>query len=294
MKTTLIGLIVFFSMTTLAAAKNRKEAVNCSRQSAALSVSGHFTDWNLPLRADKRSGYYYGITNDSKNLYLEVKIKNRALIARTISLGFNVWIDPSGKGKEVLGINYPQSRMNQLMNHHGHHRQAQQSEQQLTPAQIKQRREEMMEKFNLRFLTGQETGNLVNFEKEGFKNAFFGPGDINAIVQVNQKGVIVYEAVIPLKSIFRKTASYLSKDKAFSLILSTGSYQPPASATSMYSGINGGENTRQMEGENFGGGGYMGQGIGGEGGGMRQWGGFQEGLEPVRLKLKRVVLFQFK
>lgn len=296
MKTTLIGIIVFLSMTTFVSAKNRKEAMKCGKQDTALSISGRFTDWNLPLRSNKSSGFYYGITNDDQNLYVEVKMEDETLIRKAVALGFKIWIDPDGKGKQVLGINYPQSRMHQLMAHHEHHQdQGQQPSRELTQAEIKKQREEMIQKFNLRYLTGQETGKLINFEKEGFKDAFFGQGDINAMIQMDQKGEIVYEAVIPLKSIFKKGAEYLSKDKPFSLILETGSFEPQATASRMYGGIAGGENARQMEEEGYGGGGYIGQGVNGAGGRMHQWGNSLQGMiQPARLKLKRVVLYQFK
>lgn len=295
MKKALIGVIVFLSMTTFASARNNKKVVNCSKQPTALSISGKFTDWNLPLQADKSSGYYYGLTNDKQNLYIEVKMEDPTLIRKAVALGFNVWIDPDGKGKQVLGINYPESRMNDHMHHsrpQGNRMEGQQPRKQLSFAEMKKRREEMIQKFNLRYLTGQETGKLLNFEKEGFQNAFFGPGDINAIIQMNEKGEIIYEAVIPLKSIFKKAASYLSKEKPFSLILETGSFTPQATASSMYGGIAGGYSQSQMEGEGYDGGGEMGQGYGG--GRMQQWGRFQGTLEPVRLRLKRVVLFQIK
>lgn len=299
MKKALIGLITFLvviSFASSAYAKKRKnEETQCNKQATPLSIKGKFKDWKLPLRADKSTGFYYGITNDEKNLYVEVKFKTRNLIGRVIGLGFNVWIDPKAKGKDVLGINYPQTRMNEHRNKKPDRVEQDENKQprHLSPEEIKKRRKEMIEKFNLRYLTGRETGRLINFDKEGLQDAFFGEGDINAIIQMNDKGEIVYEAVIPLKSIFKNPAAYLAKGKPFSLILETGSYNPQTTASGMYGGIAGGLNSRQMAGETFGGGGEMGQGIGGEGYrlGMYGRGGFR-GITSVRFKLKRVTLFQ--
>jgi hypothetical protein len=301
MKKTLIGLITFLtviSFVSTASARNRKkEEAKCTKQATPLKVSGKFKDWKLPMRADKSTGYYYGITNDNQNLYLEVKMKNRGLIGRAIGLGFKVWIDPNAKGKNVLGINYPQSRMNEQMNHHQKknvEEQENKKPEHLTAEQIKKRREELIEKFNLRYLTGREMGKLINFDKEGLNDAYFGEGDINAIFHMNDQGEIIYEAIIPLKSIFKNKASYLSKGKPFSLILETGAFQQQNNARNMYSGVAGGMSRAEMYGDNFGRGGEMGQGIGGEGYrmGMGRWGGM--GIQPVRFKLKRVVLFQYK
>jgi len=301
MKTTLIGLITFLTVISFvspASARNRKkEETHCTKQTTPLKVSGKFTDWKLPLRADKSSGFYYGITNDKQNLYLEVKMKTRNLIGRVIGLGFTVWIDPDAKGKNVLGINYPQSRMHEKTIHNRKKKMGEQENKQpehLTAEQIEKRRKELIQKFNLRYLTGGELGKLVNFQKEGLENAYFGAGDINAIVQMNDKGEIIYEARIPLKSIFKNKAAYLSKGKPFSLILETGSYQPQRNAEAMYSGVAGGMSTAELYGDNFGRVGEMGAGVGGEGYRMGMGGFGNMGIASIRLKLKRVVLFQYK
>ncbi|MBE0649604.1 MAG: hypothetical protein IH595_02070 [Bacteroidales bacterium] len=298
MKTFLVGIISFLMLTPYASAKN-KEVEKCGKQDTALIINGHYTDWNLPMKFDKSSGFQYGMTNDDQNLYLEIKMTNPALIRKAIALGFNVWIDPEGKGKNVLGINYPQTRMHDRMKSQRNmsEQQEQGPRKQLTPEEIKKRRAEMIEKFNLRYLTGQETGRLINFDKEGMNNSYFDSGDINAIVQMNDEGEIVYEAIIPLKEVFKNTSSYLSKEKPFSLIFETGTFEQKVTASSMDRGIPGGGNSRQMEGEDFGEGGGMGEGVNGRMGSMHGgWGGggFQAMVEPVKFKLKRVVLFQMK
>ncbi len=295
MKTTLLGIIAFLMLTPFASAKN-KEVEKCGKQDTALMVKGHFTDWNLPMKFDKGTGYYYGMTNDDQNLYVEIKMVSPVLIRKAIALGFNIWIDPNGKGKDVLGINYPQTRMHDHMknNHRNTSEQQQGERKQLTPDEIKKRRAEMIEKFNMRYLTGQETGKLINFDKEGLNNSYFGSGDINAIVQMNDKGEIVYEAIIPLKEIFKNPSGYLTKERPFSLIFETGTFVQRATASDMSgSGVAGGENFRQMQGEEFGGGGGMGEGVNGRMGMHGGYGGgYQAMLQPVRFKMKRVVLFQ--
>ncbi len=296
MKTTLLGIIAFLTLTSFASPKN-KEVEKCGKQATALELNGQFTDWNLSLKFDKGSGFYYGMTNDGQNIYLEVKMTNPMLIRKAIGLGFIVWIDPKGKGKDVLGINYPQTRMNDHTRRSHKKVSDNQDHRQLSAAEVKKRRQEMIEKFNLRYLTGRELGKLINFDKEGMSNAFFGDGDINAIVQMNEKGEIVYEAIIPLKSVFKSITPYLSKEKPFSLIIETGTFQPKTTASSMARNMGAGENSREMSGGSFGEGGQMGQGIGGMGGRMRRpgyGGAYQAMIQPTRLKLKRVVLFQAK
>ncbi len=297
MKTTLVGIIAFLMLTPFASAKN-KEVETCGKQVQPLAISGHFQDWKLPVKFDKSTGYYYGMTNDDQNLYLEIKIASPLLMRKAIAFGFNVWIDPNGKGKNVLGINYPQTRMHEHMKNHRDQQEGQQQEKpkQLTPAQMQKMRAEAIEKFNLRYLTGRETGKLINFDKEGMKDSYFGSGDINAIVQMNDKGELIYEAVIPLKEVFKNPKAYLSKEKPFSLIFQTGSYEQRATASSMSQGIAGGESMRQMAESYYGGGGDMGEGIGGAGARMGMYGGEGAAMaamaDPVRYKIKRVVLFQ--
>ena len=61
-----------------------------------------------PLRYyDEKSGMQYNVTNDSVNLYVNVRITEPRTQMRVIRSGMQIWLDPSGKHKKETGIYFP-------------------------------------------------------------------------------------------------------------------------------------------------------------------------------------------
>ena len=59
------------------------------------------------MNYDDKSKFMYLIRNDEKNLYLDILLSDRAAIQRTMMFGFTTWVDPLGKKKKNMGIEFP-------------------------------------------------------------------------------------------------------------------------------------------------------------------------------------------
>ncbi len=279
----LFMLMIFSMLSLVAFPKGKKNQVLHSKeQSKPLVIDGKSNDWQVPLIFNKKSGFYYGISNDKQNLYVEMKIKDPVLMQKILTLGFTIYIDPNAKAKNILGINYPEKGM---MNRKKGKNRQKNKEPNL------ESRAERLKKFNMKFLTGMVEGQLVGFDEAGMEESYFGEDDIDALIQINNKGELIYEAKIPLKSIFKNPSSYL-KGKPFSIVLETGYFNSynGRNAEHMAGGF------RSMDRYNRYGSPYGG-GISRARppmlGKMRQQTGspaMQYMLEPTRLKIKKVVL----
>ena len=59
------------------------------------------------MQYDEKSKFMYLIRNDEKNLYVDVIMSDRAAIQKTMMYGFTTWLDPLGKKKKNIGIEFP-------------------------------------------------------------------------------------------------------------------------------------------------------------------------------------------
>ena len=59
------------------------------------------------LKYDTQSGLMYGISNDSENLYVDLRVSDRVLQRKIFSLGLTVWIDTTSRKQESLGVTFP-------------------------------------------------------------------------------------------------------------------------------------------------------------------------------------------
>jgi hypothetical protein len=59
------------------------------------------------MNYDDKSKFMYLIRNDGRNLYIDIMLSDRAAIQRTMMFGFTTWIDPFGKKKKNMGIEFP-------------------------------------------------------------------------------------------------------------------------------------------------------------------------------------------
>jgi len=274
MKKGILGLFLVFMLTSFTNYRAKK-VLKCDEQSGQMHVDGKTNDWKGSLAYDEKTGFYYNFSNDDSNLYVHLKMTNPMVQRKTIAMGFTLWIDPSGKGKEVLGIEYPKKRAPEDRKAEHHRQQAWRKGSAHESNPLK-----MIQKFNLRYSGGLEEGDLVGFDKAGLDAAFIGKGGIQVMLQINKHSQLIYEAKIPLSMIFSHPQDYLNASpKTFSLAFETGYLQ------------------LEMSRMNRGGGGMRG---GRMGGGMRQglssdrMAAMQFMTSPTKIKWKKVVLNSIK
>ncbi len=275
MKIIVFALISVLLTGSFSSPKNRR-VIKSTKQSGRFVVDGKTSDWKAnTLQYDKKTGFAYAFSNDSHTLFVRLKMLDINVQRKALITGLTLWVDPNGKGKHLLGIEYPLKRKHEQRarksgqrssGQYRHPRQA--SRHHLTAEEIS--------RLNARYRSEQPK--LEGFDKAGIKNAFAGTGGIRVLLQMDTLGHAIYEAGIPLKMLFTNPVDYLSKDKPFSVVFETGYLQIEMS---------------HMQG---------GGGMGGGGRGME--GGYQPNpsrmafmqsmADPSRLKIKTVYLFQEK
>ena len=76
---------------------------------------GRNPDWTGKQFYDAKSGFIYGFTNDSANLYIRLKISSQITQRKLFLTGLTLWIDPEGKTKHAYGLVFP---MNEVPTRH--------------------------------------------------------------------------------------------------------------------------------------------------------------------------------
>ncbi|WP_460504281.1 hypothetical protein, partial [Hymenobacter agri] len=86
----------------------------CSRQPMASSaarfaatppaVDGQTADWADSLRYDPSSKLQYQVLNDSRMVYLRLKVADQGTQARVLRRGLTVWLDTTGRNQHQFGV----------------------------------------------------------------------------------------------------------------------------------------------------------------------------------------------
>ena len=89
----------------------------CSRQPTASpaarfvpappTTDGQATDWADSLRYDPASKLQYQVLNDSRTVYLRLKVADPATQARVLRRGLTIWLDTTGRNQHQFGVRYP-------------------------------------------------------------------------------------------------------------------------------------------------------------------------------------------
>ena len=71
------------------------------------TIDGKTTEWTDSLQYDANSKLQYLVLNDTRTLYLRLKINDAPTQAKFAFLGMVVWLDSTGRNQQQLGIRYP-------------------------------------------------------------------------------------------------------------------------------------------------------------------------------------------
>lgn len=279
MRKGMLGLLLVFTLASFTSPK-KKSVLHCHPQTVSLKVDGKTDDWKDGLTYDDHTGFYYDFSNDGKYLYVKLRMSKAMVQQKVLATGLTLWIDPFGKGKSVLGIQYPTNKIKERQMERRKKASSGQRQGRRMPFTPKDREDHRI-KFNMRYSTGMEEGELVGFEKAGMEKSYLGKEGIDVMLQIDQHNQLIYEARIPLMMIFKNPAEYLSGKKPFSLAFETGYIQVDMSR------MNGGGMGRGM------GGGRMGGGMGQAGGGNRM-AAMQFMTSATKIKWKKVYLNSIK
>lgn len=71
------------------------------------TTDGQPTDWADSLRYDPTSKLQYQVLNDSRMVYLRLKVADQATQARVLRRGLTIWLDTTGRNQHQFGVRYP-------------------------------------------------------------------------------------------------------------------------------------------------------------------------------------------
>ena len=73
------------------------------RDNNSESVAPALSDYT----ATKKGDFFYCLSNDDKNIYVDAKITESIEENRVLQMGMTIWINTDGKSRKITGIRYP-------------------------------------------------------------------------------------------------------------------------------------------------------------------------------------------
>lgn len=102
--------IIFSILLTLAATwvPAQKYVLNSAWRDSAIVIDGSASDWEQPFPYfDSKTKLQYSVVNDAKYIYLSIKTNDDKAQMKIMRAGMDVWLDVTGKKKEVATIHCP-------------------------------------------------------------------------------------------------------------------------------------------------------------------------------------------
>ena len=95
--------------TLLALACSRQPTASPAARFAATppTIDGQATDWADSLRYDPASKLQYQVLNDSRTVYVRLKVADQSTQARVLRRGLTIWLDTTGRNQHQFGVRYP-------------------------------------------------------------------------------------------------------------------------------------------------------------------------------------------
>lgn len=189
-------------------------------QNTPVSADGDPADWTLPLRFSNATyTLQYNVTNDNSNVYVCVLSRDEATMIRMLHAGISLYFDTKGEKSKNIGLFYPLRK-------------------QPDPASFHRNGEPLTNKtdsaWKEELLRQSDTYGTTGFS--GIDNGQFSDTDRKSPIRVAMKlqhhdSLLVYEAIIPIRTILGAPLSSRSPKKPFSVgvVLNTPSGLTPPS-----------------------------------------------------------------
>jgi len=254
MKKRTASIISIFFLLALASCSS--EMYQASWQTKKVVVDGNPSEWSLPLRySDPESGLQYNITNDETNIYFCLRATERPAQMKILTSGMVIWLDPSGKNKETIGIHFP------LPVRHERRTIQEEAKTDMAPGE-KPEKMSLEKEFELQKPEIALSGFLPEY------NGTFGATDAKgakAAIKWDDQDNMTYELAIPFQSFYTKDINTLKDNPIIGFMIKIAAFTRPQGSVSHGGGMHGGGGSGQHHGN--GGGGNRGM-EGGRSGGM--------------------------
>jgi len=228
-----------------------------------IMVDGNLQDWGDSL------SYYnpakrinYGLASDKENLYFAVRIQDREQQGQAMRNGITLAFNPEGKKKETYSLTFPYPDENSMFI-------MPKTDNAITGQQLKQENIEDRRKAELLKLRDIGVKGFKDVETEHIStdNTY----GIKAVLNIDEKGALVYELAIPIKMLH--TDNLNSKPWIFDIKINSFTAAKDSRDGLRPSGETSGMSGGGMRGGGMNGGGMGGDRRGGGGGRMADMGG---------------------
>lgn len=192
-----------------------KTIYDSSWQSKKVTADGISREWEIPLRYyDYNSKLQYTVTNDTSNLYICIRACDEISQKKIIRAGMQIWIDTSGKKKEVTGILFPLANLsNGEYKKHSSYRDSSETK---TPLFQKTDSKSIKRRYDRQPKEIQLVGFKPPIEGTVFLKNGFG---IIANIDWDSIGVMTYEAIIPFRTFYKNQLTAKDSTKLFDVTI---------------------------------------------------------------------------
>jgi len=242
MKKSVQVIPVFFLIFFIQSCSHKEYAIG-TYQDTAVVADGELNEWNLPLRFGSSTGLVqYNITNDKENIYVSLQTHDEATAIKILRAGVNIYIDPAAGHSKKIDLAFPLPSTPSfagVKNNNGN--------------TVMPDRNEMKNNLLIQANTFKTTG------FQDMEDKLYDVSDkskIKVAIKYSADNSLGYEAIIPLKSVYKDGS--LPKEKNSNL-----------SVAVQINAMNGGSNTNRQNSNgnsNYSGGGMRGGGSGRRGG----------------------------
>ena len=217
---------LFFSITILfiISGCSNKPIYKSAWQSQELTAGDFNKNWDVKMQYNSKSQMLYGISNDSQNLYVRLKVTDPVVKRKIMMTGLTYWINLNGKNDDNMELTFPIQQSKQidrgkLANLDNGNASGNTNKSGII-------------KFNEKYLNGMSEIAIVGFDGETESRLLGNTSirGINAILKTDSLHTFYYEVQIPLDMIFENPNDFLSgSTNYFSYGFETGYLKMPSS-----------------------------------------------------------------
>lgn len=269
----MVKAIAVFLLTPLLHSCSHKEYAEGTYQDSAITADGDLSEWNLPLRFGSNTGLVqYNITNDNENIYVSMQTHDEATAIKILRAGVNVYIDPAAGHSKKMDIAFPlpaAAPTGNLKNNTGNN--------------ARPDRSEMRNALLIQTNTFKTTG-FENLEDRIYDVS--DKSNLKLAIKFEADNSLCYEAIIPLKFIYKNSNFINEKNKNISVAVQVNAM--PAGRD--YSRQGNSNNTNYGSGMRGNGGSRRSGMSGGMSGGGRRGGNYNSGENSSTQQVDRTTL----
>ncbi|MDP4151508.1 MAG: hypothetical protein Q8938_07900 [Bacteroidota bacterium] len=204
---TIISLFLLYGCSPSRSARDNSTSEVSAWQARPLVIDGSDDDWTLPLPGyDKKEQVSYAMTNDKDNVYILLSARTREEQQKIIRGGMTVWINTQAEksNADAIGIGFPtgakMTREQNLMA-------------QAQPERYQNRNRSVDDDLRAYTLYGFRRDETVqNFDSGQANNE-----GVALKIGFNKAGDLVYEASVPLSSIYPRNTTHNFAGKSLAI-----------------------------------------------------------------------------